>query len=308
MKNLTAKIKTRTKKSEVLEKLEALRILESFDSTLYPDIDKMVNDFANNLANDLNSEELNEIRNYYGKEFLKDTFIGNAFLKPFGYAGDFLMIDKIYTEHCSKKTFHRSWDKFFLNHPAAKAVRNRKKYFKTNMLRILNESNSVSLLNVASGPARDLKELYEIMDLGKTLKSICVDMDEEAIRYAKNLTSNFSEHIDFIKKNIFRFTPNASYDVIWSAGLFDYFDDKTFVFILSRFKQWCNKNGEIIIGNFNSEHNPSRHYMEIFGDWHLYHRSEKELIQLAKKAGFNPFQISIGREEENVNLFLHISN
>ena len=110
----------------------------------------------------------------------------------------------------------------------------------------------------------------------------------------------------FVNKNILRHREEKKYDIIWSAGLFDYFNDKAFVMILKRFKDWIRNKGEIIIGNFNDNHNPSRDYMEIFGEWFLNHRTEEQLIQLAIESGFNENQVSIDREKENVNLFLHL--
>jgi len=64
--------------------------------------------------------------------------------------------------------------------------------------------------------------------------------------------------------------------------------------------------GEIVIGNFNDEHNPSRFFMELFGEWHLHHRSEQVLFKLALEAGYTPDNIHIGKEPEEINLFLHI--
>ncbi len=46
--------------------------------------------------------------------------------------------------------------------------------------------------------------------------------------------------------------------------------------------------------------------MELFGEWFLYHRTEEHLINLAEQAGFDKEKISIGRENEGVNLFLHL--
>ena len=71
-------------------------------------------------------------------------------------------------------------------------------------------------------------------------------------------------------------------------------------------KNWILPDGEIIIGNFNEANNPSRGYMEIFGEWFLHHRTEDDLRSLAEKAGFKDTQIKIGKEDEDVNLFLHL--
>lgn len=297
---------TNQTKDVILKKLDHLKSMDNFGSSVYPEIDKLINDIVNSKSSLLSKKELDEIKYYYGDDFINNTLIGSALLKRFGYAGDFLMIDKIYTRECSDDPFFKSWDNFFLDHPAAKAVRNRKEYFKKLINHKLESNPTISLLNVASGPARDLKELYEVKGRDKHLKTICVDMDDNAIKYAKQLMSPFSSEVDFFNKNIFRFNTDSTFDVIWSAGLFDYFDDKTFVFVLKKFKEWISIDGEIIVGNFNSAHNPSRAYMELFGEWYLHHRSKNELIQLAKKAGFDSKNITIGSEEENVNLFLHI--
>ncbi len=131
-------------------------------------------------------------------------------------------------------------------------------------------------------------------------------MDAEAIKHAKRLNKDYLKSIEFINKNIFRFNTDNKYDLIWSAGLFDYFDDKAFILLLSRFRKWLKPGGEIIIGNFNENHNPSRVFMELFGEWYLNHRTEEQLINLAIDAGFKKEKIKVEREPENVNLFLRI--
>ncbi|MFN0176279.1 MAG: hypothetical protein ACKVU0_16660 [Saprospiraceae bacterium] len=85
---------------------------------------------------------------------MDETIHRHVLRQPFGYAGDFLIIDKIYTKHCSDN--FGKWDQYFHRHAAPKAVRNRKDYFKQNMVRILRErkGQATSLLNMASSPAR----------------------------------------------------------------------------------------------------------------------------------------------------------
>jgi hypothetical protein len=45
--------------------------------------------------------------------------------------------------------------------------------------------------------------------------------------------------------------------------------------------------------------------MELM-EWHLNYRDEEKLIELAKESGFDLDFVSIGKEPENVNLFLHV--
>ncbi|MEM9834704.1 MAG: class I SAM-dependent methyltransferase [Bacteroidota bacterium] len=241
-----------------------------------------------------------------GEGFLENTVQGHGWRKPFGYAGDFLMIDKIYTRHTTKEPEYQAWDEYFHQQAAPCAVRNRKEYFKQLMHRKLQAEESLTLLNVASGPARDLAEVYADLSHPQRLRTTCVDMDKHAIAYAKQLNQPYLPYIRFVEKNVLRFQCEQKFHLIWSAGLFDYFNDKIFVFVLRRLQKFLRPDGEIVIGNFNQDHNPSRVYMETFGDWFLHHRSEQQLVDLAKKAGFRSSEISLGREPENVNLFLHL--
>ena len=300
-------ITTTLTKQDIIPILHTIKQKGSFDHEYYPVIDKLVASLGHlKREGEIDETDITEIRHFFGQDFLENTLHGMALLKKYGYAGDFMMIDKIYTGNTPENPFFQSWDKYFQNHAAPKAVRNRKKYFKQLMHQKLQTQNAVKLLNVASGPGRDLLELYNEKADGKKLETLCVEMDRHAIAYAENLTNDYAAEIQFVNKNVFKFDTDEKFDIIWSAGLFDYFDNKAFVFILTKFKNWVAKNGEIIIGNFNKSHNPTREYMELFGDWYLHHRSQKELIALAMEAGFDESRISIGNEEENVNLFLHI--
>ncbi len=76
--------------------------------------------------------------------------------------------------------------------------------------------------------------------------------------------------------------------------------------LLKRFAAWQKKGGEIVIGNYNEAHNPSKDYMEVLGDWHLIHRTEAQLLQLAREAGFNEHEIHVSRMPDNVILYLHL--
>lgn len=274
----------------------------------FPKIDRIISDLSSDYKKGkISKEEIVAINQSFGKEFIENTIQGYGLRKPFGYAGDFLMIDKIYTFHKSQIEKYKMWDEYFHCQSAPKAVRNRKDYFKELLKTKLREYPSLNLMNVASGPARDLFEFYEENN-DYEVKTKCIEMDENAINYAKDLNREYLHKISFVNQNIFKHKEESKFDIIWSAGLFDYFNEKAFVFILKKFKDWLSPNGEIVIGNFNKNHNPSRDYMELLGDWYLYHRTDIELKELAERAGFNSQNIRIGKEEENVNLFLHLKN
>lgn len=255
---------------------------------------------------ELQQEEMALLTKGFGDEHLDHTMHGHIKSKPFGYAGDFLIIDKMYREQVTHDDRFARWDIFWNNHAAAKAVRNRKDYFLQTLQGQLGQAKAapVRLLNVASGPARDLYELYSQI-APESLQTTCVEVDKRAIEYAAQLNAPYSNHIQFVNKNIFRFHTPQQFDVVWSAGLFDYFTDAVFVRLLKRLMTYVQPGGEVVVGNFSTA-NPSRAYMELIGDWHLHHRNEEHLTRLALEAGAQPHQIRIGREAEGVNLFLHV--
>jgi SAM-dependent methyltransferase len=226
------------------------------------------------------------------------------FHKPYGYAGDFELIDRIYCQRNSTDKNLYKWDKFFHTLEGAQAVRNRTKYFKDLVSETANKHGNARVLNLGSGPCRDLNEYLETSS-DQSVRFECLDMDKTAIEYGEVVCDNFSDHIEFINKNALTFNPNYKYELIWSAGLFDYFNDKIFVRLVRRIYALVKNGGELVIGNF-STYNPSRVFMEVYGQWFLHHRNEETLIELAIKAGVPRELIKVSKEEIGVNLFLHL--
>ena len=238
----------------------------------------------------------------FGEALSNETLQGHAFNKPYGYSGDFEIIERIYNHHTTDKADLVKWDLYWQNHAAARAVRNRREFF----IQTLSEqfgNHSGEMLNLACGPCSELAYYYSLHPESQ-LHVDCLDMDSHAISYARERLDGHLDKVNFINKNIFRFVPEKQYDLIWSAGLFDYFEDRLFVKLIERFKKALKPNGRLIIGNFDHT-NTSKPYMELL-DWHLNHRSEEHLIGLAREAYPKGHRISVAKEREQINLFLQI--
>ncbi len=233
-----------------------------------------------------------------------NTMIGFSYTKPHGYSGDFEQIDRIYnqwTNPDSNEFF--KWDAFYHNLSAATAVRNRKEYIQKELVKLENQTNP-KVLNLGSGPCSDIEQYLNNFPQSK-IKFDCLDMDENAIAYGMKKCEKHKEKINFLNVNAFRFKPDYQYDLIWSAGLFDYFKDKLFSKLVEKYYKQVNKGGKLVIGNF-AESNESKGVMELFGQWYLHHRSEESLISLANLTGIDLNKISIESEKTGVNKFLHI--
>ncbi len=258
------------------------------------------------LVDKLPASEVESFREAMQPILHPGTIIGFSYTKPFGYNGDFFIIEKIYQHYVNPDPNCRKWDEFFHRLPAAIAVVNRKK-LAISMLKELNEGSGnhpKQVLILGSGPVTEVNE-YLKETPGNSISFDLIDLDQRAIDYARQKNKEYLHCLNFYNKNVIRFNPDKKYDLIWSAGLFDYFKDKHFVYLLKRYYDLVVPGGQMVIGNFSTE-NPSRKIMEVLGDWFLYHRSEEGLKEFALRAGIDPEHTEVISEPLGINLFLTV--
>jgi hypothetical protein len=216
--------------------------------------------------------------------------------KPHGYAGDFETLERIYFQMISAVPAIRSWDEVFHGASAPAAVRNRAMVFAG----LSASRRPARLASVACGPALDVAAALPESDVREV---ILVDNDPNALRRAGvNLPANGPETL-LHNGNALRWRPKTSLDLIWCAGLFDYLADKVAVFLLRRLMQALAPGGAVVVGNFAPGH-ASRSYMEVIGDWLLIHRTDQDLLRLARAAGADMTRTTVIGEPAGVNLFL----
>lgn len=259
-------------------------------------------------AGRLSAGELRTIRDAFGRALSLETNQGLGLRKPHGYPGDYEIIDRIYRKHITDDPTLRNWDLYFHTQAAPRAVRNRKTYF-VGLMKALQKfkpnTEPLHVLNVASGPSRDVFEFFSSVEDDGRICVECVDTDPDAIAYARSVCRPFLNRVTFKQANALRYTSDRKFDLIWSAGLFDYFGDKGFKFLVERLWDMLAEGGELVIGNF-SRSNSTRHYMEVMGDWNLYYRDENDLRSIAHDCGIGDRNVRVDREREEVNLFLHL--
>jgi SAM-dependent methyltransferase len=257
------------------------------------------------IVNTLDSNSLHEFREVLNPILNLNTLIGRSYVKPFGYPGDFYLIDHIYSNHVNGDKKYRNWDIFYQNQAGTRAVRNRKDYFLNQCLNLaLKKHGEKRVLILGSGPATDVNEFLN-MYTGNDIRFDLVDFDQNAIDYSSDKNKNFEKLISYYKVNVLRFEPSKRYDLIWSAGLFDYFREKHFVYLLKKYINYVAEGGELVIGNFSTE-NPSKNLMEVVSEWYLNYRSREDLLKIAGEAGLLNGKVFIDAEALGVNLFLNI--
>jgi extracellular factor (EF) 3-hydroxypalmitic acid methyl ester biosynthesis protein len=273
----------------------------------YPAFDEWLREAQRDVdAGKVSVEQIHSIWRTLGEDYLLETVQGHTLSKPRGYLGDFITIDRMYTSSVSSNPRLASWDHCVHAQPGVAAMRKRKGYLLKQLqrLEVEDSASELHILNLASGPGRDMYE-YLQMNPSSKIYFHCVDQDLEAISHARSLCSDFLHRVEFHHTNAFRFKTERIFDMAWSAGLFDYLNDGLFRRLLTRMLRLVRPGGQIVIANF-SDYNPSRSYMELVGGWYLIYRSMQQLVKLALDSGIAEENISVRSDPEGIIHFLHI--
>ncbi|MCK4859016.1 MAG: class I SAM-dependent methyltransferase [Candidatus Omnitrophica bacterium] len=256
------------------------------------------------------------------KIFARGAYINWSLDKPFGYAGDFKILDDIYQNNPSTVGFERLFDNYFQMSAISVAVRNRKEDFKRIIFDFVKKhrKQNIRIMNLGSGSARGIKELLET-DSEKLFSKVifdCCDFDIRAINYAKQLLNNVS-NVNFFQKNAIRLALkkdikkefSLDYDLIYSAGLFDYLDKKVAIRLVSNLRKLLKRKEitTILISNDRDKYsNPSVHFMEWVGDWNLIYRTDDEFKEIFIRGGVKENEIEIQYEQQGIMQYILASN
>lgn len=256
--------------------------------------------------------------------FTTNSFFSRALQKPLGYAGDYMMMHQIYEDRQNGySSFDRVMHSWSINEPAARSVRGRRDHFK-DIISSYEDYENPTIVSLACGPAAEITEFIKKSNKEKInkFKFILLDQDKDALLFAKkNILTQIAEkgsNANIIKlfpvsvrailqnsdiyKNVI--TEYKEADLLYSAGLFDYLEDKIAIPLLKRLGKWVKR---IIIGNFHHD-NTSSVVADFAVDWPLIYRSEDDMNRMALSAGFEQNKINVYRDQEGIEMFLEIKN
>ena len=257
------------------------------------------------IVNSIDTSDVDDFRKEISTILNENTLIGHGYVKPYGYPGDFTLIDKIYRFDVNQDTQYKNWDLFFQNQPGASAVRNRKEFFIEYCRNLVLRKENAKVLILGSGPASDVHEFLTNFSGGNNINIDLIDFDQSAINFSMEKNKKFNGQVSYNKVNALRYNSYKLYDLIWSAGLFDYFKDKHFTFLIRKYINCLTEDGEMVISNFSTK-NPTKRLMEVLSDWYLNLRTESDLYRIASDANINKELVSIDKEPLGINLFLKI--
>jgi extracellular factor (EF) 3-hydroxypalmitic acid methyl ester biosynthesis protein len=254
-------------------------------------------------------------RGLVGPIFDRSELLARLFSKPLGYAGDYEMMNMIYAEHTAgSDLLGQALGRYAVAMPEACAVRNRVAYLGDKIVAAADKATSerpARILSVAAGPALEIQALLAVHDgLLERSHFVLLDQDPRALAHARrqiNAVTSDASNVEYLRCDIREVIKHGleqpRFDLIYSAGLFDYFSDRTARAAAARLAESLALGGSLVIGNFGPG-GPSRALMELVLDWHLTYRSADRLKELYSTLGH---PVHIEAEPSGINLFAIIN-
>ncbi|HXH31906.1 MAG TPA: hypothetical protein VNJ01_13940 [Bacteriovoracaceae bacterium] len=303
--------------------------IEDFESTVIDVGGKAIFEFwrgaHDEMAKILKDEPIDVVKMAF--EFFREQlkalvyqspFANRSLQKPLGYAGDYEMMNLIYhNENTGKSLFGRCMEKCFQQHAEPQAVRNRVEFLleKIRSTMRTKPGKKITILSVACGPAMEVQKFIEQTPQADltNVEIHLLDQDLNALKHVqrrlRKIASGLGKKVEVklisttIKNLINTGLDHDGYDLIYSAGLFDYFTDQVATLAATTLFNSLEEGSNLVIGNFDVSA-PTRFGMSMVFDWNLIYRSNEDLLRIFNVPGA---QLSIEKEECGVNLFCNIS-
>ncbi len=254
---------------------------------------------------------------------LCSPFVDRSYSKPLGYAGDYEMVNMMLLESTEKATglYAKIVDTYHINAAAPLAHRNRivmlKARLKEEAERVVEEEQRLlTVLNVGCGPASEIRRFIREEAISAQTSFKLMDFNLETLNFAQEKVgeaisdSGRKPMIEFVNKSIDELlkeiqqeaaSGSEQYDMVYCAGLFDYFSDEICKRLVALFYSWTRPNGLVTVTNVHAC-NPNKNLMEHLLEWYLVYRDEADMEKLAPPG--TDFKV-VG-DETNVNVFLDI--
>lgn len=291
---------------------EALRLNEEIDGALRA----LPDGHRNAAARDWSRCHLDEF-------LLEAPGCHRARHKPFGYPGDYEVMNFMYGDHFVGTTlFARAVQLAFNQTHPSRAVRARKDLVKGEIEALLasraGSRTPVRLLSIAAGPVQELVELLDgPAPLPAPIEVVAFEQDKNALAHAwRRLQASAAARpagdvrLTFLHDSIKRllrddeiFAPFGRFDLVYSCGLYDYLHHRTAVVLTRNLARSLAADGRLLVANMVDH--PARWLMEVHLEWPLLYRTRADLLRVGEDAAPGA-RLAILEEATGVNPFLEV--
>ena len=244
-----------------------------------------------------------------------------AYGKPQGYPGDYLVMEHIYDGSPRGDTpFARV--AHLLGIQIGQFVVKRKDLVRDAIAAAIGRRNGrdrISIVSLGAGPAREVIELARAgCDGTSEVAFVLADQDGDALRFAggalsralRENTSGPRFRIEPRRISVLRLLREidpaqlfAEAEMIYSAGLFDYFSDRTCRVLTRRLYRALHPGGVLMIGNMKAG-TDMVWPLELIADWSLTYRTAESILDWTD--GLDGAEISLRTEATGYDYILSV--
>lgn len=232
---------------------------------------------------------------------LCDPFSHRTYSKPLGFAGDYEMVNMMLreSENNGSSIYSRIINILFTSVAAAEAHRNRVRMLETIIIeeaeRVISEEQRIfTAFNLGCGPAVEIQRVVRNFENADACSFILCDFNQETLDYARTKLNEATARsgreplLSFVKKSVDQLlredqmateSDHQSADLVYCAGLYDYFPDHICGRLTSLLYDRVKPGGLLIITNVHPS-NPNRYGMEHLLEWYLVYRDENDILAL----------------------------
>ncbi len=215
-------------------------------------------------------------------------FTNHSFRKPRGYPGDAILLDWIYRDYrllispdpvsMSASLYRRT-----TSSPPATAVRWRRRHLANLIDDAAYEVRLPRILSVACGHLREA-DLSVALHRGLVGNLVALDQDEESLKEVDHRYTARGIPIETVTATILDILVGRykveDFDLIYSAGLYDYLDERVARKLTNMLFAGIKPGGRLILSNFLKE-TPDLGWTEAIMDWFLIYRDMSQIKAFA---------------------------
>ncbi len=216
----------------------------------------------------------------------QDPITYRAFSKPRGYAGDAVLLDYLYQNPSAidklktVSVIGQAICNYHISRPSAESVRWRREILSKIIDETASRVTDAEILAVACGHLREASNSNAVLN-NQIKRLVAFDQDGESLKTIN--TEKNGSSIECVSGNIIdlisRKIKIGKFDFIYSAGLYDYLDDKVARLLTKVLFGMLKKDGRLLIANFVPGNRESG-YMEAFMGWELLYRTRQQFEKI----------------------------
>jgi extracellular factor (EF) 3-hydroxypalmitic acid methyl ester biosynthesis protein len=272
----------------------------------------------------LDRERVPEHRNFAQRELHPLTMVSpwahRCFSKPFGYAGDFEMLNMLLRDpYEGPNSYAALINAFILSTAPPIAYGNRvamlAEHIRHESQRVRRDhGRPLKALTIGCGPVNEVQRFMRENPLATGCEFDLMDFNKPTIDFAQervNIVGRESGHpvrATYILKSIHELLQESrgrgaasviKYDFVYCAGLFDYLSDRICGNLIELFYKYVNEGGLVIVTNVENSR-PIVASLELLMEWYLIYRNEQDMLKLKPGLG----EQTVRTDSTGINMFL----